>query len=255
MKRVLSLVALSALSMIVAACVPASEELPAAGAAGFEIVPSPETQGEEFTTRDAWNVRVEKLFVQVSVAASALSLGYGSSEPYVLDARKTARVFARALPVGTARITLSLYGRYLDFDNDSDYIERIERINVDDETNERFNRLPDDVGPDSSFTPGPSVLLAVRAERAGQVITLDLALNVTGAGATPLTELGTPVEVREDQLASIELPIRAETMFAGFDDIARSDADGDGRVTASELAASKALPTLKSRIAAAIVRR
>lgn len=234
-----------------AACVPASEELPAAGAAGFETVPSAQTKGETFTTRDGWDVTIEKLFIQLSVSAAPVSLGYGSSEPYVFDAQKPARIFTRALPVGPARVSTALYGRYLDY-GDNDYVDRVERINVDDETNARFNRLPDE-GQETPYTPGPSVLLTVRAERGGRVVTLDMALNVATTVRRDLA-FGDSVEVREDQLASVPLPIHAESFFPAFDEIAACDADGDGRVAATELEAQKELMPLEQRIAAVLVR-
>lgn len=246
----MSRAALALLVLLVAGCVPASEELPAAGAAGFDITPSAATSGEPFTTRDGWTVRIERLVVQVSVSASALSLGYGNAEAYVFDAQKPARVFSRALPVGTASVNLSLYGRYIGY-TDNDYEDRVERINIDDQTNARFNRLPDE-GQDSQYTPGPSVLLALRAERFGQTITLDLALNVTSTSG--FGTRGTQVEVREDALATAEISLDAQQFFFGFDAIAASDADGDGRVTASELAATKILDSFETRISGAIVR-
>lgn len=236
----------------IAACVPASEKLPARGAAGFETVPSAATMGEPFTTGDGWTVRVEKLVVQTSVAASFPNRGYGTSIPYVFDAQKPASVYARALPVGTVSVSLALYGRYIS--SEGDYFDRVVPINVDDETNERFNRLPDE-GEDSGYTPGPSVILAVHAERDGRVLTMDMALNVTSTGPRSFDEaFGIPVEVREDSLSTVELPIDAARFFPVFDDVAASDADGDGTVTAIELEASKALTGLEQRIAAALVR-
>jgi hypothetical protein len=236
-----------------AACVPASEEHPAAGAAGFETSPSPQTQGETFTTADGWNLTVEKLFIQMSVSASPVNLGYGTSEPYVFDAQKPARIFARALPVGPARVTATFYGRYIGY-SDNDYFDRVERINVDDDTNARFNRLPDE-GQESEYTPGPSVLLVVRAERDGRVVTLDMALNVTSSIASRLDQyFGDTVDVQEDTLASVSLPINAETFFPVFEDVAASDANGDGEVTAQELEASRALSELEVRISAGLVR-
>jgi hypothetical protein len=232
-------------------CVPASEELPPAGAAGFDTVPSERTKGQPFTTEDGWTIRVEKLFVQVSVAASPERRQYGSSEPWVFDAQKPARIFARALPVGPASMNIALYGRYI---SDGDYFDRVERINVDDETNARFERLPDE-GQDSGYTPGPSVLLAVRAERAGRIATLDLALNVTSTGPRSFDEaFGVGVDVREDDISSVALPIDAALFFPVFDDVAASDANGDGTITASELDASKVLAALEQRIASAFVR-
>lgn len=239
--------------LLVASCVPASEKLPARGAAGFDTVPSAATTGEPFTTSDGWTVRVEKLVIQTSVAASLPNRGYGTSIPWIFDAQKPASVYARALPVGPITVSLSLYGRYIS-DRDTEYFDRVERIDVDDETNARFNRLPDE-GQDSGYTPGPSVLLVFRAERDGRVVTGDMALNVTAAGPASFDEaFGIPVEVREDALATVQLPIDAATFFPDFDDIAASDADGDGTVTAIELEASKVLTPLEQRIAAALVR-
>jgi hypothetical protein len=245
--------ALALVLTVTGACVPASEEHPPAGAAGFETAPSAQTQGETFTTADGWDVTIEKLVVQLSVSASAESLGYGSSEPYIFDARKPARIFARALPVGRARVVASFYGRYIGY-SDNNYLDRVERINVDDETNARFNRLPDE-GQESDYTPGPSVLLVVRAQRDGRVITLDVALNVTSPISSRLDQFfGDAVDVREDELASVSMPIHAETFFPVFDDIAGSDADGNGDVTAPELERSFALAPLETRIGAALVR-
>lgn len=239
--------------IVLAACVPASEEDAPAGAAGFDATPSAATQGEPFATSDGWSVRIEKLVFQVSVSASAERLGYGYSEPYVFDAQKPARVFARAIPVGPARVNMTLYGRYIGY-SDNDYVDRVERINVDDETNARFS-LPPDEGKQSEYTPGPSVLIAVRAERGGSVVRLDAALNITASAPPSLEEkFGVPVEVTEDAVATAEMPIDAATFFPVFDDVARSDTDGDGTVSADELAASKVLTLLEQRIANAIVR-
>lgn len=234
-------------------CVPASEELPAAGAAGFDTVPSPETQGAPFPTTDGWTVTVERLVFQVTVSASADRLGYGYAEPYLFDAQKPARMFARALPVGPARVSISPYGRYIGY-TDNDYFDRVERINVDDETNARFNRLPDE-GQASEYTPGPSVLIAVRGERDGRVIELDAALNVTASAPPSLEkEFGIPVEVREDAVATAELPIDASVLFPVFADVAACDLDRDGTVTASELAHNGMLQVLEQRIATVLVR-
>ena len=236
-----------------AACVPPTDEPAPRGAAGVDTVPSAETAGTPFTTADGWTVTLEKLVLQVSVSATPESREYGSSDPYVFDARKPARMFTPALPLGTAHVTVTPYGRYIGY-RDNNYLERIERINVDDETNERFNRLPDE-GQDSQYTPGPSVVIAARAERGASVITLDLALNVTAISRIARDEeYGVPVDVRKNELGSFELLIDAKQIFAGFDYIARSDADRDGIVTASELEATKALTNLEQQIANAFVR-
>jgi hypothetical protein len=239
-------------------CVPASEERPPAGAAGFDTVPSRATQGEAFATSDGWTLHVEKLVFQVSVSASADLFAYGLSEPYVFDAQKPTRVFARALPVGPGRVNIMPYGRYIGY-TDNDYVDRVERINVDDETNARFNRLPDE-GQESPYTPGPSVLVIVRGERVGSVLRLDAALNVT-ASAPPRPfdeefekEFGVPVEVRKNDVSTVALPIDAAAIFPTFDDLARSDADGDGKITASELTATGTLSQLEQRIANVLVR-
>lgn len=234
------------------ACVPASEPLPAAGAAGFETAPSPETQGAPFTTADGWTIRIEKFFAQVSVSASPLSRGYGNSESYVFDARKPAQLFARALPVGTAQVNIQMYGRYLDNDDDDDDFGRVARINVDEETDRRFERLPDE-GQDSQYTPGPSVILALRAEKDGRVLAIDMAINVNASSVPFAYGYGTPIEVREDQLATVPKPIRVESAFPTFDALADSDRDGDGRITAAEMRATQALTALEQRLGSVIL--
>lgn len=241
------------IGVVLAACVPASEKLPPRGAAGFQTVPSPATAGEPFTTSDGWTVRVDKLFIQASVAASPTNRGYGTSLPYLFDARKPARVFARALPAGPAKVNLALYGRYLDR-SEGDYEDRVNRIDVDDATDARFNQLPDE-GEDEGYTPGPSVLLVLRGERNGRALSLDMALNVSSSGPLTFDEaFGVSVDVREDELSTAELPIDVVRFFPTFDDVAASDTDGDGRVTAVELRASHVLTELEQRIAAALAR-
>jgi hypothetical protein len=151
----------------------------------------------------------------VSVAASPLNRGYGSSEPWVFDAQKPARLYARALPVGPARVSLALYGRYIagrSDDFESYDRDRVERVNIDDEANARFNRLPDE-GRDSVYTPGPSVLLAARAERGDRVVTLDMALNVSTSGPRSFSDdFGIPVDRaiwRDDERPDVEVRIHS----------------------------------------------
>lgn len=234
-----------------AACVPASEELPATGAAGFDLTPSPETASGTYVTADGWTVHVERFFVQVSVSATPLNLGYGNSEPYVFDATKPAQVFAPALPVGPARVNISLYGRYPSY-SDNDYVDRVERINVDEETNDRFKGVR---GADANVVYlGPSVIAVLRAENASRTVTLDAALRITTAPSFD-DERGFRVEIPEDGIGAVPLFVHVEGLFGSFDDVAAADANGDGRVTGEELEASQSFDRIERRASSLFLQR
>jgi len=241
--------------LVCAACVPASEAAPPAGAFGFVTEPSPATRGEPFVTRDGWTVRIERLALQVSVMAFPVDdrdyYRYGSSDTYRFDASKSVTVFARAVPTGPATGTMRLTGYYGYGRNSDD--ERTEILGLPPEVNARFGVAADarQYSGDYVSYAGPSALLVVRAENAGRVIVVDLTLALSSYYSEQ-EHLGR--EVVADALVTVPASIVAETLFMDessrdlrFDDFAAADANGDGRVSGQELSAANLLETISSR--------
>lgn len=237
--------ALTAAFAGVAACVPASEPAPPAGAFGFVTEPSPASRGEPFVTRDGWMVRIAKVALQVSVTGRSVDTSkrnaYGSYETYRFDASKSIELYARAIPTGPATGGVSLSGTYLDSSSKAD--ANVEVAGLSPETSARFQTRPD-VSP--SYTgyrsySGPSLLLAVRATRAERVIAFDLTFDVFSF-ANPSDRSNPVRDVREDELVTVPLTIAAEVLFKdegtlalAFGEFAAADADSDGVVTGPEL--------------------
>ena len=243
--RIGALAALAAL----AACVPASEAAPPAGAYGFAIEPSPGARGEPIATTDGWTLRVEKLALQVSVTAMSMATDrssrntFGSPENVRFDASKSASVFSRAIAAGPATGTITLQGEYLDQgDHSRSRDDQTEELGLPPEVSARFHAPADisenDNGGSVSYS-GPSMLLVLRAERSGRVVSLDLSFALysgydqQGQG---------PRDVVANELVSVPLTVRPEVLFEDedshqlrFDDFAAADANGDGLLSAHEL--------------------
>lgn len=252
-----SLSRLACLGAVVAftACVPASEALPPAGAGGFATQPSPATRGEPFVTEDGWTVRIEKVVLSCWVT-TAPPLGssyngrrYGSGG-WLFDASKPVALYAPEVSIGPAVVDISLRGNYVYVGRDNNRESR-RILDVSPEVVERSNAPPDEGFEDAYFGDdlrypagdGPSVLLAVRAERAGRVERLDLALGITsysGFGGR------FSVDIVEDTVVTRPVGVSVEELFRdgkgrlAFDELAAADTDGDGTITIAEL---KAAPT------------
>jgi len=240
------------LFIALACCVPASEKAPPAGAAGFDTAPSPATRGEPYVTNDGWTVTIDKLILQVTVAAQPSSRGYGETEPYIFDARSPQRIFVRALPTGPALLRIDWYGRYVDeTDRNRDPFENIEALGVTRDDARRFLHSPDDAKA-VPYSAGPSMELATTGTNGGRTVHLDLAVNVTSvANYKPTSEVtGYSVTIPEDGIDVVPLPLGAEALFVTFADIAAHDGDGDGIVTVQELGTD--LVELKKRLATLI---
>jgi hypothetical protein len=116
----------------------------------------------------------------------------------------------------------------------------------------RFLRLPDAVGSDATSARylGPTMLLAIRAERGARSVAFDLTFEFS-----PIVPPGTLEQsVVANALASLPLPIAVESLFTNelsrdlrFDDFADADVDGDGSVSAQELSESGLVNALSSR--------
>ena len=235
---------LLALALAFAACVPASEALPPAGAAGYATEPTAAARGEPFVTSDGWTVRIQELVFQASVGATPLSrdnddpygASYGGSELYRWNARDRVDVFTPGLRLGDWSVSVSLRGLYRYGGNDDHYEDRLVSYGVDEQLALRFR--PVESGQ-RSYVEGPSFLVIARGEKAGRVVTLDVALSADVTfSSTSLPYSGPRLTVREDRLTTAPLRVSAEVLFSsglGFEAIASADADGDGRVDEAEL--------------------
>lgn len=250
---------LAAASVLAFGCVPASDELPPTGAAGFVTAPSPATRGEPFTTDDGWLLRIEKVALSVWVQASGASYDYDGiydgrrygSGGWLFDAARPTVVYAPEISPGGVSVSAMLRGNYL-FVGRENPRDRRRLVGVAPEIAARFNQPPDE-GFDDSYGglygrypsgDGPSILLAVRAERAGRTERMEIVLAVeTYSGST--TSRGVLLNVREDDVVAGTLDIRAEELFRGgagrlaFDEFAAADVDHDGTVTIAELRAAR----------------
>lgn len=234
------------LALAVAACVPASEALPPAGAAGYTTEPSAAARGEPFVTSDGWTVRIQELVFQASVGATPLSRddiddpyggSYGGSELYRWNARDRVDLFTPGLRLGDWSVSVSLRGLYRYGGKDDNYDDRLVSYGIDEALAFRFR--PVESGQ-RSYVEGPSFLVIARGEKAGRVVTLDVALSADVTfSSTSLPYSGPRLAVREDSLTSAPLRVAGEVLFSsglGFEAIASADADGDGRVDEAELA-------------------
>lgn len=236
----------------IAACVPASDALPPTGAGGFATQPSPATRGEPFTTEDGWTVRIEKVVLSCWINTSPPSGSYNGrrygSGGWLFDASKPVALYAPEVSVGPAVVDLSLRGNYVYVGRDNNRESR-RIIGVAPEVVERSNAPPDEGFEDAYFGDdlrfpagdGPSVLLAVRAERAGRVERMDLALGITSYS---FLNGRFSVDIVEDTVVTRPLGVRIEELFRdgkgriAFDELAAADTDGDGTITIAELKAA-----------------
>ncbi len=240
--RVLSIVVAAS----IVACVPPSEKRAPAGAAGLAVEPSPAARGEPFLTNDGWTIHFDLVLCQASVSAEGLTgrlASYSRSEQYRWNGSKRAEIFARALPVGAARVSASPFSFYTvpdAFDRtyeDGDYFED---LGLSAEDSARF-RLPADASSVEPFTsggtpyrPGPSLVIRLRAQRDGRNVGLDLGFHTIASGNLAQRV----VEVREDALSLAPITLAPEHIVAAdFTTIADADTDADGLVTADELRA------------------
>lgn len=239
-----------ALTTLALACVPASEKLPPAGAAGFVAEPSLAARGEPFTTEDGWVVRFEKVLLLGRVTMlRASGIGgttYGVSESYLWNGGVRTELFAPGASVGPWNVELRLDPNYVRLDssgNDDDVV----KVGVLHEDEQRFHRAPDGLSFDRNDFGGlgPNLLLVVRGEKAGRVVALDLAFSATPTLDGKNQAL---VVVRADAVVFASLGVEPERIFADqdggvrFEPIVNADADHDGHVTAAELMAAPGIP-------------
>ncbi|HVH47541.1 MAG TPA: hypothetical protein VM925_34635 [Labilithrix sp.] len=235
------------------ACVPASEKRQPAGAAGFFTEPSAGARGEPFTTEDGWTVRFEKVVLQAFVSACHATEGGGSGydgtgEYYLWNAEQREEIFVRALNVGPCGVNAALTGTFIGRNHD-EHFDEVVNIDVSDEDATRFQHVSDDNAHNRNGygSSSPQLLVVVRAEKAGRVVTFDIAF---GSFVFVARGVRASVIVRADALTTVPLGVDPERLLTDqhdgsrlrFDPIANADSDGDGRVTVAELAAAPAIP-------------
>lgn len=246
MKRT-NVIAAAVSCALVAGCVPATEPLVPAGAAGFATDPSPASRGEPFTTADGWTLRFEQAVLQglaIAIPVDPADLDVSSpsdTDVFRWNARDRVELYASALSVAPWRLSLKLHnGRSpLDTQDQDNVVDR----GVDPSLARRFLQAADGDGKRYFDDVGPVMVVVVRGEKDGHVVRLDVALSPNGSAASgPGIE---PVlDVRANALVTVPLPISAERLFLTstadgqhleFEAFARADADGDGDLTAAEL--------------------
>jgi len=246
-----SRLAFIAVVAVMTACVPASEALPPAGAGGFATQPSAATRGEPFSTEDGWTVRIERVALSCWVSTSPPGGSYNGrrygSGGWLFDASKPVALYAPEVSIGPAVVDISLRGNYVYVGRDNNRESR-RILGVAPDVVERSNAPPDEGFEDAYFGDdlrypagdGPSVLLALRAERAGRVKRMDLALGITSyAGFSGRFS----VDIVEDTVVTRPVGVSIEELFRdgrgrlAFDEFAAADTDGDGTITIAELEA------------------
>jgi hypothetical protein len=231
-----------------AACVPASEPAPPAGALGFATEPSPATRGEPLVTADGWTVHVERLVLQVSVSAQPTNSSngndyyrHGGYGEYRFDASQSAQLYARALDVGPASGHVMLSSTYIDSSPSSHDDDDMANIGVDDATIARFRRTADvNQYPYQQYAAAPSMLLVVRAENGAKIVTMDLTLAISGYSSDNAQQV--VGDVRENALTAAPTTVTVESLFTDertgllqFDAFANADTNRDGTIDGAEL--------------------
>lgn len=240
-------------SLLLAGCVPPTDELAPAGAAGFVTEPSPASRGEPFTTDDGWTVRFEELVLQgwaVATPVDETRDGYRQdAEPTRWNARDRTQIFARAMFVGPWRVNVTPFSVYYSplHRDDATVLSQ----NVDPKLARRFIEPANDDVIDIGSSGTPVAVMIVRAEKEGRSIRLDAALSRSSTSSAEI-ERAPRIEVRANALTTLPLTISAERLFlassretgAGerveFEPFAAADADGDGNLTNDELRSATA---------------
>ncbi len=253
-----------------AACVPASEARPPAGAGGFSIEPSAAARGEPFQVGD-WSLTIEKVIVAARISVTPLAVFAspsnttddhsleGGFESVVFDGSAGGQFFAPGASVGRAELCLRPGSPY--FYNPSSTSRRdpedfaivgdVDRSDLD-----RFEAVSDDgltTTNGFAFGESPTVLLDVKGRRGDQVLELRVAPYFSESTASRFGGRcagAVEVEIRANALSLARLEVRPERAFLENDYLWRAivdaDADGDGVTTGAELrAASLPLPPAK----------
>lgn len=248
--------------LLLAACVPSTEDLDPHGAAGFRFEPTAATRGEPFETSDGYRVTVERLVVLLAVQATVLDPNdsdnaYGSSDWVLADARGPAPVYCPGVPAGDVQLHAFLSQLVVHSSEDPDPALAPGAADLLPRFRERADvRVELHGSPEfQQFGYGPSVLLVFHAEGHGKRYQANLTLEGT-AGYSGEEGFGR-VEVVGNQLATAPLQVRAEQLFIAsaigtqqddaeppaetapeFAPFARTDTNDDGIISGEELRAA-----------------
>lgn len=249
LSRVATLLSLVPFSM---ACVPATAELDPRGAGGVVVEPSAPTRGEPFVTSDGWTVTFGTFAFRAVLFASAETEDgsrFSETDEQIWGSTR-AEMFVPAVRVGPCHVNLLLSSAYVGppgSDAASSAADSRRGPGVELSIVERFLRLADNSRPnwsgeEAGFGRGPTVVFALRAEKAGKTYVLDLALQSDEGNDW---RAGPTIDVRANDVVFAPWSVRAERVLevkpgvTSFSDLAEADdkGDHDGRITAAELLA------------------
>jgi hypothetical protein len=227
-------------SVLLAACVPATEDLNPRGAAGFDLVPSATSLGEPFTTADGYTLSVERavLVMQASAKLPAANGSYfGASEEINWDTRTQALLFVRALPIGPIDLEgeLASISSY-DFLGENDRSFGRDLSNFTKTDLDRIRSWIADLNESRSNTSSGRIV--VHAQKNGRSWTLDVVLP-GWFGTGPKADF----TIRQDALERRTVTVMPENLFRRatmdrtlrFQAFADADLNGDGTINEAEL--------------------
>jgi hypothetical protein len=259
--------ALFAFAGVLSACVPASEKLPPAGAAGFLTEPSAAARGEPVPTADGWTVTFDKIILQATVnvrpapGVDSVEDG-GSTEAWLWNGKSPTRIFARALKVGPWTVVARLNGSYVSTETDTTF-EDVVNVGVSAEDERRFRTFAQasyGAASHANSGQGPSLLVALHAEKEGRTIRMDVTFG--GVSVQSSEDQPTLRHVRADAVDLGPLGVEPERLLMSsdgdsldFEPIAAADANRDGWVSAAELGADFAFDELILRAGKVLVIR
>ena len=253
------------------ACVPSTDDLNPAGAAGFALVPSAATRGEPFSTEDGYVVTIDAVVILLDLFAyprrdypySAEGL-QGGNDTVLISGKRTEPLYLPGVSTGETTLNVSFSQLFLGADS---ILEPV----TDDAVREylpRFEQPADLIlefgEPRPSPPPfGPSMLISLHAVGNGRTYRSSFTLDVDSV----TTNVGPSMLVTANSLQTAPLDVRAELLFmdvdtcgnrcsAGYGEdhagppysdealaslppvfgpFALADADGDGIITGAEL--------------------
>lgn len=257
---------------LLAACVPATEEVAPRGGVIAQLVPTAETTGRPFRSDDGWTVTIDKFAVRAGLVAERPAAGNdfggyigGFGDPRIFVPTEACELRAVALSVGPAVAYVELLSRY----SSSEQLDQESVCGVGPELLPYFERKADSVYasdedpyapqlrdaegnrlPLPEFYNSPNLVVLAHAEKDGKRTRIEVAIDAN-TFRTSSTARQVPTTVVANQGAIVRIAVDAAALFrstAGekdsvslsFDGITAADANGDGLVTGAELRAVKA---------------
>jgi hypothetical protein len=216
------------------ACVPATEETAPRGAIAFKTQASPAARGEPFLTSDGWTVHLDVFAVAARFYVRSEQMEQATV--WLFQPAHPIEPLIPGMPAGPVEAQVSVWTIPLPIAG----FRQTGRL--DPGVAERFTR-PTGAAPARGTPRSPGAYLKGRAERAGRVVTFDVA--VEGWVERGFDDV---VTVSADTIAPCGVLVKPESLFTNasgkvvFDDLAAVDRDGDGVLTMPELQAPRMPP-------------